>query len=177
MPVDDLTLYWYAIRVTYCREMLVKRHLDTLNIENFIPMRYKEVVVGERHRKIYTPAIHNLIFIHTTPARLREIKNGSQLPIRYIMDRQTGDPVTIPAKQMHDFIAIAGTCDEQVVYLDASAVELKRGDRVRIKSGLLCGVEGEFMRIKGDRRVVVSIQGVMAVATTFIHPSLIEKIE
>ena len=39
------------------------------------------------------------------------------------------------------------------------------------------GCEGVFMRLKGDRRVVVSIPGVVAVATAFIHPSLIQKLE
>jgi SulP family sulfate permease len=34
----------------------------------------------------------------------------------------------------------------------------------------------EFVRLRHDRRVVVNIEGVMAVATTFIHSSLIEPI-
>lgn len=53
---------------------------------------------------------------------------------------------------------------------------MQKGDRVRITGGVFEGVEGIFVRVKGDRRVVVSIQGVMAVATTFIHPSLIVPI-
>ena len=64
-------------------------------------------------------------------------------------------------------------------YLDSKQIEninLKRGQRVRITGGVFEGVEGEFVRIKDDRRVVVVIQGLMAVATAFIHPSLIEQI-
>ena len=38
------------------------------------------------------------------------------------------------------------------------------------------GAEGELIRVKGDRRVVVRINGIMAVATTFIHPKDIDKI-
>lgn len=53
---------------------------------------------------------------------------------------------------------------------------MKKRDRVRVTGGIFEGVEGEFVRIKGDRRVVDSIQGVM-VATAFIHPSLIELIK
>ena len=74
------------------------------------------------------------------------------------------------------FIAVAGNCDQQVVYLDPTTINLKRGQRVRITGGVFEGVEGEFVRIKDDRRVVVVIQGLMAVATAFIHPSLIEQI-
>ena len=33
------------------------------------------------------------------------------------------------------------------------------------------------MRIKGDRRIVVEIPGIIAIATGFIHPSLLVPIE
>ena len=64
----------------------------------------------------------------------------------------------------------------QVIYLPPTEYSMQKGDRVRITGGVFEGVEGIFVRVKGDRRVVVSIQGVMAVATTFIHPSLIVPI-
>ena len=43
--------------------------------------------------------------------------------------------------------------------------------------GIFEGAEGTLLRIKGDRRVVVSIPGVIAVATANIHASLLEKIK
>ena len=101
---------------------------------------------------------------------------GTQLPIRYIMDRETNQPITKPETQMRSFIAVSGSHDQQVVYLDPTTITFKKGERVRVTGGLFEGVEGEFVRVKGDRRVVVSIQGVMAIATAFIHPSLIEPV-
>ena len=74
---------------------------------------------------------------------------------------------------MEDFILVAGSLDEQLVYLKPDEINLSKGDRVKIIEGPFKGVEGTFIRIKGDRRVVVAIEGLMAVATTFIHPSLI----
>lgn len=52
-----------------------------------------------------------------------------------------------------------------------------KGTKVRITGGVFEGAVGEFVRLRHDRRVVVNIEGVMAVATTFIHSSLIEPIE
>ena len=43
-------------------------------------------------------------------------------------------------------------------------------------AGVFEGAEGVLVRVKGDRRVVVAIEGLVAVATTFIHPSMLEKI-
>ena len=38
------------------------------------------------------------------------------------------------------------------------------------------GAEGVFVRIKRDRRVLINIPGVVAVATTHVHLSMLEKI-
>ena len=60
--------------------------------------------------------------------------------------------------------------------MEAAELNLVKGQKVRITDGVLKGVIGEFVRIRHDRRVVVNIEGVMAVATTFIHSSLVEPI-
>ena len=170
--------HWYALRITYSRELVLKEFLDKNNIENFIPMRYEYVTRKEQRIRKLVPAIHNLVFIYSTRKKIDEIKeeNAVLLPLRYIMDRETKQPIIVPEIQMRHFIAIAGSYDQQVIYLPPTEYSMQKGDRVRIIGGVFEGVEGIFVRVKGDRRVVVSIQGVMAVATTFIHPSLIVPI-
>jgi transcription antitermination factor NusG len=170
---------WYAMRVTYSREVAFKEYLDVREIESFIPMRYQECYSGGRKCRKLIPVIHNLVFVYSSKKLLDTIKKEveDRLPVRYIMDREVHCPIVIPEKQMRDFIAVAGTYDEQLIWLDPSTTTYKKGDKVRITGGLFTGVEGELVRIKGDRRVVVSIQGFMAVATAFIHPSLVEKID
>ena len=128
--------------------------------------------------RILVRVFNNFFLLLATRLNFFEITTtaGTQLPIRYIMDRETNQPITIPETQMRSFIAVAGSHDQQVVYLDPTTITFKKGERVRVTGGLFEGVEGEFVRVKGDRRVVVSIQGVMAIATAFIHPSLIEPV-
>lgn len=41
-------MHWYAVRVTYSRELFFKEYLDAEGIENYIPMRYEYVVRKER---------------------------------------------------------------------------------------------------------------------------------
>ena len=169
---------WYAIRVTYNRELKVKADLDAQGIDNFIPMKYVSVMRGkERRVKKLMPAIHNLIFMLVDRATMVQYKATTTLPIRYIMNRETHQPVVIPRKQMDNFIAVAGNHSEQLLYIENDPITMRKGDKVRITGGLFEGAIGTLMRIKGNRRVVVSIPGVIAVATTDIHPSLIEKIE
>ena len=165
---------WYALRVTYNRSMLVKNDFDSRGLESFLPMQYREMRNKDRLVRKLVPAISNLIFLHITTSEMRQLKADTQLPIRYIMDRETRKPIQVPDRQMELFIAVAGTYDEQIVYLGSDLSSLRKGQRVRVLGGVFEGTEGYVARIKGDRRVVVEIKGVTAVATTFIHPSLLQ---
>lgn len=172
-------IFWYPLRVTYSRELMLKEVLDAENIENFIPMHYEYVKQADRKVRKLVPVVHNLVFVHASLVSINRIKQsaGFSLSVRYIIDRETNSPLIVPEKQMRSFIAVSGNYEEQIVYLDPTITALQKGDRVRITGGIFEGVEGIILRVKGDRRVSVCIKGVMAVATAYVHPSLIEKIE
>lgn len=167
---------WYAIRVTFNREMKVKDDLDLRGIESFVPMKYVMGTRRGRRVKKLVPTIHNLIFFHIEPSLMKEYKATTKLPIRYIMNPATKKPVVVPEQEMKNFIAVAGTYEEQLVYITPKPGQFTRGDRVRILGGPFEGAEGVLQRVKGDSRVIVSIKGLVAVATTSIHPSLLEKL-
>ena len=167
---------WYAIRVTYHRELKVKEDLDARGITCFVPMQYRR---EERHGvmiKRLVPSVHNLIFIHITPSGMKEYKATTDLPIRYMMNRETHKPIIVPTREMDNFIKVAGTYEEKLIYLNPNPGDFTKGERVRIIGGMFAGAEGVFVRIKGDRRVLINIEGLVAVATTYVHPSMIEKI-
>ena len=170
---------WFAIRVTYNRELKVKEDLDTKGITCFVPMQYRREERGGVMVKRLVPSVHNLIFIYLTPTEMKEYKSTTDLPIRYIMsrgERGTRHPIIVPTREMENFIKVAGTYDEKLVYLNPDPGDFAKGERVRIIGGTFAGAEGIFVRVKGDRRVVVNVEGLVAVATTFVHPSMIEKI-
>ena len=162
-------LHWFAVRVSYSRELALKAILDEENIESFIPMRYGIVMKGGKRVRKLVPAIHNLVFIHSTRKRIDALKDEleGKMPIRFIMNREYCRPVVIPD---------AGSYDEAVLYIESTELNLVKGQKVRITDGVFKGVIGEFVRIRHDRRVVVNIEGVMAIATTFIPPSLVEPV-
>ena len=122
--------------------------------------------------------VHNLIFVYSTRETIDYYKHLNILAsqLRYIMDREKHVPIVVPEKQMQDFIAVAGSTDEQILYLSPEELHLKKGDRVRINSGIWRGVEGCFVRFKGGMRVVVAIEGIMAVATVSLSPSMVDKL-
>lgn len=173
---------WFVLRVTYQRELFAKERLDKLGIENFVPTR----MVRRRGRAgqfvwAKEAAVHNYIFIRTSRQRLSILKQDVLPWARYVMhttDSGASEPQVVPEQQMSDFIAVAGNDDERVLFLDPDAIDLSKGDRVRILGGPFEGVEGVFMRVqsKHEKRVVVKIDGIAAVATTSLPSVLVEKI-
>lgn len=60
---------------------------------------------------------------------------------------------------------VTSTGDPGLEYLGEEPSDLRSGDRVRVTEGPFKGAEGYIKRIKGNRRLIVSIEGVVAVAT------------
>ncbi|MCI7357681.1 MAG: UpxY family transcription antiterminator [Parabacteroides sp.] len=176
-PTNDVPSRWFAMRVTYRRELMVKQLLEDEKINCFIPMRYDIRKSGRQKKKELVPVIHNLIFVYTSPSRIQTVKK--RIPcLQYMLDSRSGEKIVIPDKEMKRFIAVTGSYDEQLLYFKPEEVNWQKGTRVRIVGGEFEGMEGTFIKVKGarDRRVVICIQGLMAVAMATIHPDLIEPI-
>ena len=62
------------MRVTYNRELVVRDFLNSLDIENYVPMKY-DVVEARYSRKMeLVPAVHNIIFIRSVKEVLLDLK-------------------------------------------------------------------------------------------------------
>lgn len=72
---------------------------------------------------------------------------------------------------------VASVETDDVMFLDCSDYICRVGKRVRIVEGAFAGVEGVIKRIKNNKHVVVQVEGLAAVAITFVPPSLLQPID
>ena len=161
---------WYALRATYSRELKVQAQLQEKGLRTFIPMMWKE-------NKL-VPAISNLVFVYWTREGIDSyIRSfGDARPVNYYWDRTTNSPLTIPDKDMENFITVASTLDEDLIYLTEVSDKLREGQAVKVKEGPFKGVEGKIVRIRKSRRILVELPGMLAVASTYVAPEEIEII-
>lgn len=168
---------WYAVKTYVNREFKLKKYLDEHDIENYIATRYIESLVNGRKKRKLVPAVSCLVFVKTGKARLLELQTELGRQNIYIYyDHQTKSPQVIPDSQINAFILITSTHDNGLEYVDPLEISHKVGDRVRVTGGLFAGAEGRLVRIKNRKRLVVTIEGVAAVATAYIPNCYIEKI-
>lgn len=172
---------WYAMRVTYGRELKIQAAMNG-KFETFIPKCYKTVErFGKRHYEL-TSCISNLLFVYGTRNQIeeerqkhieiRDDKKSHQL--NFIKDHEN-EIIKVQNKQMEDFIRVSNLPAEELIPLDIREGESLTGQRVKVIGGPLVGIEGFIKRIGGNKKVVVTIDGILATAIKFISPSLLTK--
>lgn len=179
---ENKTLEWYVMRVTYQRELIAKRRFDELGIVSFVPTRLNRTRLSSGINKLQRKAlVHNYIFVFSDRDTLDAIKQFELPYLRYVMHVQDSvrQVMKVPLEQMRSFMLVTGTEDERLMLLAPDSVDLRLGTRVRVIGGLFAGAEGVLIKVAGarERRVVVKIEGVTAVATPKIDRELLEEIK
>lgn len=168
---------WFAMRATFNRNMQAKAQLEDLGFTAYVPMRGVRTKKKGSHAIEFEPVVRNLLFVYAQGTALQQAKQ--RMPyLQYMISRADGSKIVVPEVQMNDFIAVSSTCDERLRYFSPEELNLSRGSRVRITGGDFEGLEGTFMRVTGsrDRRVVISIPGVMSVALVSIPAEWVKEI-
>ena len=158
---DNAAKKWYVARTRARQEKKIKMRLDDLSIENYLPLRSEDHFYRNgRHKRIDVPLLPNLIFIRIEPnLRFSITTNLSDLFAHYVVDKFTHASMVIPDRQMQDFIHVIATQDESIALED---LHLQKGDKVEVIAGVFKGIEGEFMTIKGRKKVLLRIDGLIA---------------
>lgn len=168
---------WHVMRATYGRALKARDYLKEKGILTFVPLRYAAGRQGLNMVKRLVPVMPNIIFVYAEPQVVQKVKLRADY-LQYMMNRRTGEKLYVAERDMERFIAVCGTHDERLLWLQYEDVPVNKGERVRITGGVFNGQEGVLLKVKGarEKRVVVVVEGVMAVALAAVHPSLIEKI-
>ena len=201
LTMEESKLNWYALKVFYGKVFDIEAKLADMDLETYIPVR-KDLLKGEEHmralRRLATPddrrrdnqfvqagpliykrvpIVTSLLFVRAPKERVKEIEDTVQDKgfIYRTADRK-GEAV-IPDKQMAMFQLVCSSGAEGLEFFaDDDMTRYKTGDRVRVLEGPLQGAEGYIKRIRKDRRLLVAIEGFIAVATSFIPPQFLEKV-
>lgn len=171
--MEENNLYWFAAKTKPRQEKFVKEKLSILHIENFIPLRLEVRQWKYRKKKVIVPVIPHLVFIRSNFKSCFDIPNVHNVRIWYIKDYISKRNIIVPDKQMEDFMFLLNTNRGNVNVVNPN---LAKGDRVVVTKGPLKGIEGELIRVEDKSRVVVNLQGIIAVSVD-IEGVFLEKIE
>ena len=153
-------IHWYAVKVFWRRTEPIKDALDELGVEYFAQN-----------------LLPSYMFIRTDANNILKIRDRFFGKLYLYADRETKKPSVIPDKELETFRIVCSSCDTGLEFLGDNPEKYMKGDKVHVLDGPFKGAEGYVIRIKKDRRLVVTISGLVAVATSFIPMELLEKVE
>lgn len=180
MELNQEKSEWFVMNVY---AMNIHKAEDALKGENglpyFIPKRYVlRTYCGKKKREL-VPLISNMVFVYATYKQVQTF----QYPFSFIGFTTTlrdgrRRPLVVPDDQMESFIKVVSDYDKDLVYYRPNEIELSKGEYIKIVGGEFDGVKGQLLRVKGKRakQLVVSIPGILSVATVCVEPEYIQKI-
>lgn len=175
---ESVKARWFVMRAYKCEKLAEDKLSGKDGLEYFIAKHYVIRVYHGVKSKRLVPVIPSLVFVHARHDQIVDFKKRYNFLQFAMWEKNIGQEyIIVPDDQMNSFIKVASRYEKNVTYYKPEEIDLKKGTRVRIHGGELDGVEGTFVRVQGkrNRRVVVLLDGIMAVATE-VHPDLIEDI-
>lgn len=177
---EELNNRWFVMSATYGRELKIKEKLEELQIKCFIPMKTTFSKEKGKVIKKTAPVIKNLIFVYVDRSTIQRVKTKYQY-LQYQTHRIDGKiiPIIVPLLQMENFISLIDVNEDKIEFIDTNDVDFKTGEKIEvIATGNLKGQIGTLVKIKGkrNRRIIVAIEGVMAIAFATLKITDVKKI-
>jgi transcription termination/antitermination protein NusG len=145
---------WYGLQTRARHEKIVVQRLEERGVTTFLPLVTEVHRWSDRKKSVQMPLFGCYVFAKFAPnraERLRVLRVDGVFGL--VGDRGEGSP--IPDEQID---AVRSLVEGQLPW--SSHPFLKIGQRVRIRSGALDGLEGILVSRNGDRTLVISVDAI-----------------
>lgn len=168
---------WYALKVFHNKVFGVEETLGSVDdVESYFPKVNVVTQTADGRQAVRVrPAVAGLMFVRCNEGRLADIKTLLRGTAMFY-PAPDGRPARICEREMAMFRLVASSGDSGMEFLGDDVAGYAVGQRVRVLEGVLKGAEGYIRRIRGNRRLVVSINGICAVATSYIPACFLERL-
>ena len=147
----DENSHWYAVHTRARHEKMVAERLLEQGISTYLPIVKETHRWSDRKKIVELPLFSCYVFARFTPSNQERLRICKTIGVLQVVGMQ-GEAISIPDEQID---AVRVLMNEQLAW--SAHPFLKIGQRVRICSGALKGVEGILVARNGDRTLVVSV--------------------
>ena len=140
---------WFALQVRARHELLVAEYLRGKGYEWFLPLYKCKKRWSDRTKEVESPLFPGYLFCRFDPQWRLPILNTPGV-IRVVGNNRQPTPVDDQEIAAIQTLIASGARNQPWPYVEI-------GDRVRIESGPLRGLEGILLEFRGNQRLVLSI--------------------
>ncbi len=145
---------WYGLHTQSRHEKIVVQRLQERGVTTFLPLVTEVRRWSDRKKSVELPLFSCYVFARFVPNRAERLRVLRVDGVFGLVGAR-GEGVPIPDEQID---AVRSLIDGQLPW--SSHPFLKIGQRVRIRSGALNGVEGVLVQRNGDRTLVISVDAI-----------------
>lgn len=145
--------HWVAALVQLRCEKTASKKLNALGIANYVPIQSEIHQWSDRRKKVERVVIPMIVFIHAEMEEIKKLVYHSFIHKLLTFPGQK-TPAIIPDSQIENLKFMLGQSESSVEMREYVFIT---GDRVRIISGPLKGIEGELCRVEA-RKTMLSVQ-------------------
>jgi transcriptional antiterminator NusG len=152
-PTFD-TLRWYAVQTRARHEKRVAQRFQEQGLPTFLPLVNEVHRWSDRKKAVELPLFGCYVFVKTAASREDRLRVCRIDGVFKIVGGK-GEGTPIPEEQIE---AVRTITTQQLVWSEHPFVKI--GQRIRIRSGAMAGVEGILTARNGDRTLVVSVDAI-----------------
>jgi len=168
--IDAPELWWYAVHIRSKHEFQVRERLHKVEIEVFLPVVERLSKWKDRKKLVSFPLFPGYLFVRIGKGFQRFTVLKTRGVVRFLCSA-SGEPEPVPEDQ----IAALKKLIDSGIPIDPHPY-LKTGQRVRIRTGPLSGVEGILVERLGLHMLVLSVDILHQGAALRIEASEVETI-
>jgi transcription antitermination factor NusG len=145
---------WYGLQTRPRHEKIVMQRLEERGVTTFLPLVTEEHRWSDRKKSVQMPLFSCYVFAKFVPNRSERLRVLRVEGVFGLIGAR-GEGAPIPDEQID---AVRNVVEGQLPW--SSHPFLKIGQRVRIRSGALNGLEGILVSRNGDRTLVISVDAI-----------------
>lgn len=169
-PVETGTGTWYGLHTRSRHEKIVAQRLEETGITTFLPLVTEVHSWSDRKKSVQMPLFSCYVFAKLAPNRTERLRVLRVDGVFGLVGGK-GEGIAIPDEQIDAVRSIVEgplSC--------SSHPFLKIGQRVRIRSGALDGLEGVLVQRNGDRTLVISVDAIQRSLAVRVEGYAVEPI-
>jgi len=152
--IETETQCWYGLHTRPRHEKIVAYRLEERGVTTFLPLVTEVHGWSDRKKTVQLPLFSCYVFAKFTPDRSDRLRVLRVDGVFGLVGTR-GEGTAIPDEQID---AVRSLVETQLPW--SAHPFLKIGQRVRIRSGALNGLEGILVSRNGDRTLVISIEAI-----------------
>lgn len=173
--------HWYVLRVPYLRAAKAKQFLDELGYRTALPTYTSKR--KDDTSEVTLACVPNTLFVYGTLSQMKSLfVNPALPPMSFLYDHckeldGKNPPLVIPDQEMENFIRFSEHVNKHVVDVTNTPIRYRTDYNVRVTQGDFEGVVGRVAKIFGQTRVVVSLNNLCLMATSYIPAAFMEPVK